>query len=367
MEHLKVILLVTSFIIPFILAFQILFYSQKNISKIIMAFALLNSGWIFLFNYFYFQGDYSLYFPFHSIHAGLELWLYPSIYFYIKSIVVEKHRFRDDIRHFFLGALVILLGSVLFYVYVGKEDLIFFLKHNKTGYPFVGLKYQILVVSRYIVLSIIALQAICYSVAFLKIPKHYNERLNNEFSNIENFSLDWINKFNIGFGICGLISFLLYTFTPIKNFHELLIVFVFFVFSIFLCVMGIVSLKQENPPLDLFEIKNLDLRTSVLNKIKEEQLVKKLSDYMENEFAFLQPDISLTSVSRVLGTNRTCLSTLINQHFGLNFNAYINRYRMIYASEYLKKDPLVSKEELVQICGFGSKSTMLRAMHKMNG
>ena len=128
MNHLKVILLVTSFIIPFILSFQIFVSDKTNISKLIMSFALFNSALIFLFNYFYFQKDYILYFPFHSVHAGLELWIYPSIYLYIKSIVIDNKRLKKDLWHFLLGAMVMVFASLFFYIYVGKEDLIFFLK-----------------------------------------------------------------------------------------------------------------------------------------------------------------------------------------------------------------------------------------------
>jgi AraC-like DNA-binding protein len=367
MEHLKVILLVTSFIIPFILAFQILFSSPQNISKIIMSFALFNTAFIFLFNYFYFQKDYTLYFPLHSIHAGLELWIYPSIYLYIKSIVIEKDKLKNELWHFLLGALMMIFASIFFYVYIGKEDLIFFLKNNKVGYHFIGLKFQILVVSRYIVLVILAIQAVYYSLAFLKIPKEYNERLRNEFSNIENFSIDWINKFNLGFGICGLFGFLFYTFTPIKGYNELLIEFIFFVFSGFLCRMGILSLKQLKPEIKLDDIKNFDSKTIVRNKFTDERLEKELRNYMENELAFLQADISLTNVSRILGTNRSYLSAIINTKFGMNFNSYINQYRVKYVKDYLDNNPIISKEELVHLGGFGSKSTMNRAMNKMNG
>jgi AraC-like DNA-binding protein len=367
MEHIKVILLVTSFIIPFILASQVLLSAHKNISKIIMSFALLNSGLIYLFNYFYFQKDYSFYYPLHSIHAGIELWLYPSIYLYIKSIVTGRDKLKNEIWHFLLGFIVIIFATWFFYLYVGKEDLIFFLKNNRAGYHFVGIKFQLLTISRYIELFIIAIQAICYSIVFVRIPKEYNERLKTEFSNIENFSIDWINKFNLSFGICGLVGFLFYTFTPIKGYHELVIEFVFFLFSAFLCGMGILSLKQQIPQVNLIEMQNFDTKINIKSKLKDERLIKELNNYIVNNLAYLDPEISLTNVSRILGTNRSYLSFIINHQFGMNFNTYINQFRVRFVNDYLEKNPLTSREELVQLSGFGSKSTMHRAMNKLNG
>jgi len=365
MDHLKVILLVSSFIIPFILSFQIFVSAKTNISKLIMSLALLNASLIFLFNYFYFQKDYSLYYPFHSIHAGLELWLYPSIYLYIKSIVTDNNKLKHDFWHFMLGAIVMVFASFFFYNYVGKDDMIFFLKNNKVGYHFTGLKFQLLIIARYIALIMIALQALYYSIAFIKIPKEYNERLKNEFSNLESFNVDWINKYNISFGICGLIGFIFYTFTPISGYHELIIEFIFFIFSVFMCTLGVVSLKQQKPIINLDEIKIFNTKSNNKNKFIDERLLTELKNYIENEHAYLQPDITLTNVSKLLGTNRTYLSSIINQQFGMNFNTYINYYRVKYVKDYIEKNPVVTKDEMVQLGGFGSKSTMNRALNKM--
>jgi len=365
MDHLKVILLVTSFIIPFILASQIFVSSKTNVSKLIMSFALFNSSLIFLFNYFYFQNDYILYYPFHSIHAGLELWLYPSIYLYIKSIVFENKKIKTDLWHFVLGAIVMVFASLFFYSFIGKEDMIFFLKNNKTGYHFTGLKFQLLIFTRYVELIVIAFQALYYSIAFIRIPKVYNERLKNEFSNIENFSIDWINKYNISFGICGLIGFLFYTFTPIRGYHELIIEFVFFIFSAFLCTMGIVSLKQQIPSVNLDEVNLSENKANIRNKFIDDRILNELKNHIENEHAYLQSAISLTNVSRLLGTNRSYLSSIINQQFGVNFNTYINQHRVKYVHDYLEKNPLTTKEELAHLSGFGSRSTMNRALNKM--
>jgi len=35
-------------------------------------------------------------------------------------------------------------------------------------------------------------------------------------------------------------------------------------------------------------------------------------------------------------------------------------------NDYIVKNPLISKEEMVHLGGFGSKSTMNRAINKMN-
>ena len=129
--------------------------------------------------------------------------------------------------------------------------------------------------------------------------------------------------------------------------------------------MGVISLKLKKPVLNLEEFKSFKSITLLRSKIKDERLVAELKKYMENEYAYLQPDINLTNVSRILGTNRSYLSAIINHHFGMNFNTYVNRYRVNYVIDYIEKYPFTSKDELVQLSGFGSKSTMHRAMNKL--
>jgi YesN/AraC family two-component response regulator len=133
----------------------------------------------------------------------------------------------------------------------------------------------------------------------------------------------------------------------------------------FMWAMGIASFKQRQLSELLSEeiVQNNLGDTNGINANNQE-LISKLVEYMEIKQAFLQSDISMTSVCRELGTNRTYLSALINQQFGVNFNAYINQYRVRHITDYLKENPATSKDELVQLGGFGSLSSMNRALKK---
>jgi AraC-like DNA-binding protein len=363
MEHIKLFLLVASFLFPLTLSIALFLDSRQNLSRKIMAITLLTTAFLFLCNYLYFQQDYSIYIPIHSLHAGLEFCIFPAVYLYIKSIILPQDKLRKELWHFLPGLMMIVVASYLFYVYTSKEDLSYFLRYNRMGFVFVEFKFKVLIISRYIHLALVAIQGIVYSIAFVRIPKHYDEKLRNEFSNIENFSIDWINKYLLSFALIVATGFLSYAVFPLKGLHEPVIIFVFFIYSAFVCRLGVVSLKQQKVEIDLDEVDLESIPTPVLNGVKDDILVRKLTDYMECKQAFLQPDVSLTSVCTKLGTNRTYLSSLINQQFGVNFNTYINRYRIDYVNEYLKENPNVLCDELAQIGGFGSVSTMKRAMN----
>jgi len=83
---------------------------------------------------------------------------------------------------------------------------------------------------------------------------------------------------------------------------------------------------------------------------------------------FLDPQISITSLCRKVGTNRSYLSQAISFGCGANFCAYINQLRIEEIMCYDKR-VLTNEESLYDAalaCGFNSRRTFYRAfMHEM--
>lgn len=362
MEHFKLFFIVASFLFP--LALCLVFFSnfRKNISQKIMAFILLNSSFVFLCNYLYFQQDYTIYYPFHSLNAAIQFSLFPLIYLYIRSIVFPKDKFKTHLIHLLPSVIMLLVATYIFYIYTSKDDLIYFLKNNRQGVHFEEYKFFVLRVSRYIHLILIALQGLLYSLAFIKFPKEYDEKLQNEFSNIDKFSIDWINKYLLTFAIIVASGFIIYAIYPLKGLADFTIKLIFLVFSGYVCRLGILALQHQTLEIDLDVIVPVILIEKDVAQIKDDILIRKLDLLMTKKQVFLQPDLSLTSLSKDLGTNRTYLSMLINQQYNANFNGYINGLRTDFAKEYIINNPSVNKEELYTIAGFGSLSTMNRAL-----
>jgi len=328
-----------------------------------MAFALLNTAQIFMCNYLYLQKDYAIYYPLHSFNAALQFSIFPLIYLYIRSIVSPKDKISQQLLHLLPSVLMFFVASYIFYIYTSKKDMLYFLEHNRQGDHFEEYSFFVLKVSRYVHLTLIAIQGALYAMAFIRIPHEFDLKLRNEFSNIENFSINWINKYLLSFAVVVAGGFIVYAIFPLKGVADFLIKMVFFVFSSFVCRLGILALRQQQvTEIDLDDIVPDTVLQAEIVQIKDERLVRKLTDYMIKKQVFLQPDLSLSVLAKDLGTNRTYLSTLINQQFGMNFNAYINSLRAEFAKQYLEENPNIKKEELCEKAGFGSISTMQRAM-----
>lgn len=78
---------------------------------------------------------------------------------------------------------------------------------------------------------------------------------------------------------------------------------------------------------------------------------------MEEQQPFLEDDFSLEKFSRMMFTNKTYLSKVINSYSGRNFKQFVNYYRVQYSIELIKKDPRLSVMELAQMSGFHSTVT----------
>jgi len=100
-----------------------------------------------------------------------------------------------------------------------------------------------------------------------------------------------------------------------------------------------------------------------------EASVKKLSQLMEIEKIYLDPDLTLSELARRLHIHANQLSRIINERFGQNFNDYINKYRIREAQRKLS-DPLNRDKNILEILyetGFYSKSVFNTAFKKITG
>jgi len=108
-------------------------------------------------------------------------------------------------------------------------------------------------------------------------------------------------------------------------------------------------------------------------KTEDSDLLKewkpKIEAYIVTGRAFEDPELTLSQVAKALNTNPSIISKVINQGFQLNFNDFINNYRIEAVKEKLKAGELKTQTMLgiAFDCGFNSKATFNRAFKKATG
>lgn len=95
---------------------------------------------------------------------------------------------------------------------------------------------------------------------------------------------------------------------------------------------------------------------------------EKLARLAADGYFVRTPHLTLAELAADLGTNRTTLSSYINNSLGTTFYDYVNSNRLEY-TEKLLSDPgtKYSAEQLAELSGFNSLSTFRRAFSKKYG
>lgn len=103
-------------------------------------------------------------------------------------------------------------------------------------------------------------------------------------------------------------------------------------------------------------------------KLQQEVIYKKVCECLEQDKVFLDPHLSLSRLSVIVGTNTTYLSNAINKRFGCNFHTLVNDYRVRYAVEIIRADEkLMRVKDLHSRCGFSSVSVFYDAFRRYTG
>lgn len=108
---------------------------------------------------------------------------------------------------------------------------------------------------------------------------------------------------------------------------------------------------------------------SNLQNEEMEKLVLNVKTKMNEEKVFLNPGININELSKELNTNSKYLSQAINSIYNVNFNNFVNQYRIKEAQKLLsdKEKNILSIEGIATSVGFNSKATFNTAFRKYTG
>ena len=91
-----------------------------------------------------------------------------------------------------------------------------------------------------------------------------------------------------------------------------------------------------------------------LPKIKQKEMLAAIRTVVEEREAFLDPHLTLQDVAEQCGYSRTYISSLVKSELG-GFATYVNRLRLAYVDDYLKKNPEAPLGEAIEAAGFSSR------------
>ncbi len=104
--------------------------------------------------------------------------------------------------------------------------------------------------------------------------------------------------------------------------------------------------------------------------IETEQLILNKLKKFESTSKFTNKDISLAVLAGQFETNTKYLSEIINKHYHINFNTYINKLRINFIVEKLKNEPNFCNYKisyLAELSGFASHSSFATIFKSISG
>jgi len=125
-----------------------------------------------------------------------------------------------------------------------------------------------------------------------------------------------------------------------------------------------VILPEETEELVLEEANK---NNSALNISTRKSILIMLKQYMYEQQAFKNAQLTLTNLSEALGVTSHHLSEVLNQQEGKNFYQFVNEYRVDDVCESLKKNQDSKVLELAIASGFSSKSTFNTVFKQYKG
>lgn len=330
------IVLIGSIIAFLIAAGQLLF--PLKLRNVIFAILLSLIGYIHTFNYLI--NTKIIYDYPHMFATPLPMYfcIGPLIYFFILNLTGEKLKiFYKDLLHF-IPALISILIMLPFYLKSAQSK-----KEISDEFFYLG---------RHISIKILIVTAMCFVIAYVILCFY---KLKNQIRKE--------NHIQQKIAILLILLFLLLFMSTIIIVFMATTSFIFMKYSIILTnfiVFAIYFMDKRYPLLLQFGTLTAGKKSYKKSKLKQldiESLQKQIVYLMEKEKLYCDEDISLYRLSEALEITPHQLSEFLNSYFKMNFNTFINSYRIEDAKSLLLKDIKRDALSIAYSIGFNSYSS----------
>lgn len=294
----------------------------------------------------------------------------PVLYFYIRSLLDQSFVLQK--RHFihFIPALLYLHYSLIVYItdqwilgypyfYADGKDKDFSAWYQAAGF----------------------ISMIIYLIASLRVYKHYLTLSYNALSYADTVLFKWAKHFLIAFIVLVSLRGLFFILNPewAEFGRKFWYYLSFAVLYYYISISGYTNAIHSSTPFSIFSAAeqtpvNKELSIEQVSAKIDKEPIEDLNDWkakiellIQEERLFENPVLTISDLAGRLNTHSRKMSTVINQGYNMNFNDFINTYRV---EEVIRKirEGEANSQTLLGIAydaGFNSKSTFIRAFKRV--
>lgn len=344
---------------------------KKDNSKFNLGIFMLFAFLVYCSHAIYFTSQYNLYSYFEAIYIFSMLSVYPMYYTYIISLTSSRFELRKKMNRF-LPAFLFSLIAIIMALLLTKEQQILYVKETLIDKNLkdlnvnnlIGIKGFVFLASRIVFL----IQILYFGIKTVRFTTKHKQLLEDYYSNTEGKTLSWVNVINV-ISIAAAVASITFTLIGRSYFsqHEVSLLIPSVIFSSFIFFIGFKGNTQVHINSDL-TAENIDFDVLDMNQDNHPLKVQLIELFEEKHF-YKNVDLRITTVSDSLKTNRTYISRLINDEFGVNFNEFVNKYRISEAKKLLddKANNMFTMEHIAEKSGFGSLNSFTRVFKEFEG
>ncbi len=344
---------------------------ENNPAKFFLGIFMSVAFLVYISHTVFFQQNLHAYQFFDPIYVFSSLAVYPLYYWYIKLLTIETS-YKPTNLLYLLPAVVLALATLVAYQFMSDEEKLIYIREfllDRSGSVEDSTAIKIQKLIFYFSRIVFVVQVVLFLIFGRKLVLRYNKRVANFYSNLDSKTIFWVKYLLYSYVATSIMS-IVANLIGRNYFAESLILLLIpsIIFSTLLFFIGLLGYMQNHTVVDLVKDENLQPAVDQ-KKLNSSQLQNKLLELFEKEKAYRKPELKITEVSQLLGTNRSYVSALINTEFSCSFNEFVNKYRIAEAKILIKENSNenYSLNYIAESAGFGSVGTFIRVFKEMEG
>ena len=128
-----------------------------------------------------------------------------------------------------------------------------------------------------------------------------------------------------------------------------------------LCIVGIIMMLRRRKSCDT------TMECAPVSDEPANELMSLINELMDKEKPYLNSELKVSDIADAFHLHRNDISACINSQMGCTFAQYINRYRIEYAKELMRRQPDKKISSIWMESGFGSEQTFFKTFRSATG
>ncbi len=324
-----------------------------------MIFAII----VYLSHFLYFDFQKELYSWIDAVYQLASLLVYPMYYIYFRLLTIDvQYSHRKHFRYLLPSVFLFLLYLFGILITPGAEYKSWLFQKDIHSESFgIGWLNVIFILMK----AVFVIQVVLVLVANSILIRKYAHKAAQYYSDAHDSATTNVMLLNASMLFSAITSVVIAVLG--RDFfvtHKFALGIPSVIFSVLLFTIGWLGNRQKpvNPAYEQTDRPEKELDTVLIGASGKENILKRILILFEEEKIFLRSCVTIQDVANIIGTNRTYISSVINEYSHHNFCWFVNSYRLEEMEKQLKINRDIQAYNLAEQTGFGSVDSMKRAI-----